>query len=159
MKKIIVVLVLAVSLCVGCDKIKELVGGKERTAEALLDQYIEAYMNTDFDKMVDIMPSFMTKNSTTLTKESLSKALVNSKEEFGDDFKITYEIKEKKLLSSEELSKLNDSLQDYFKTTESASECYYLDGTITFAGSKRTDPDPLGTYHCKYSGTWYLVIS
>ncbi len=158
MKKIVIVLLLVVSFCVGCDKIKEVLGGNERTPEYLLDTYIDGYLNSDLKKATTMYPQFiLDSNPSNFTKESLESALKHSKEEFGDDLKITYEINGKTKLTDAELSDFNKKVQSYYNTKESLDECYKLDGTITFSGSKFTDPDPLSLAYCKYNGTWYLL--
>ena len=149
-----------VSFCVGCDKIKEIIGGEsERTPEALLDKYVDAFMTADPEKIRDVFPDFIINfKPEKFNKEEFEKDLKREKGFFGDDMVAVYEIKEKKHLTGEELNKLNGQIQDYFKTSKTASDCYYLDGSMTLKGSKGEDPDPLDAYYCKYDGTWYLVM-
>ena len=157
MKKFILVLLLVVCFCSGCSVINGIVG-KERTPEYLLNTYIEGYLNSDLKKATLMYPQFvLDSNRQNFTQEALESALKHSKEEFGDDFKVTYEIKGKTKFTDSELSDYNKKVQSYYNTTESLSECYKLDGTITFSGSKFTDPDPLALSYCKYNGTWYLL--
>jgi hypothetical protein len=159
MKKLVVVLLLVVSFCVGCDKIKEVLGGNERTPEYLLDKYVDGFMTSDPDKLRDVVPDFFYNYMPEkFTKEYLQSGFEREKNHFGDDMKAVYEITEKKHIEGDELSKLNDQIKDYFKTNKTASDCYYLDGSMTLIGSKDTDPDPLDAYYCKYDGTWYLII-
>ena len=158
MKKYILVLLLVLCFCVGCDKIKEFIGGKERTAEELLDKYVDAFMTADPEKARDILPSFVINyKPEKYTKEKYAENLKREKGHFGDDMVASYVLKEKKHLSKEELSELNDEIHKYFNTSDNASDCYMLDGTITLKGSLGEDPDPIGMYYCKYDGTWYLV--
>ena len=47
---------------------------------------------------------------------------------------------------------------EWYNSKEDASECYKFEGTITFAGSKYEDPDPISSMaYCRYDGAWYLV--
>ena len=160
MKKLVIVLLLVVSFCVGCDKIKEIIGGDDgRTPEALLDKYVDGFMTSDPDKLRDVVPDFMYKAMPEkFTKSYLEERFEHEKNHFGDDMKASYELKEKKHLEGNDLKDINQKIQDYFKTNETASDCYYLDGTMTLTGSKDVDPDPLDSYYCKYDGTWYLII-
>ena len=158
MKKTLVLILLVVFFCSGCSAIKELLGYNERTPEYLLDTYIEGYLNSDLKKATTMYPQFvLDSNRQNFTQEALESALKHSKEEFGDDFKVTYEIKGKTKFTESELSDFNKKVQSYYHTSESLSECYKLDGSITFSGSKFTDPDPLALSYCKYNGTWYLL--
>ena len=160
MKKYILVLLLVLCFCVGCDKIKEFIGGKERTAEELLDKYVDAFMTADPDKARDIFPSFIINyKPEAFTKEKFEEDLKREKGFFGDDMTASYVLKEKKHLSSDELKELNDAIHQYFNTSDTASDCYQLDGTMTLKGSLGEDPDPIGMYYCKYDSNWYLVMS
>ena len=158
MKKYLVVLLLLVFFVTGCDKIKEIIG-KERTPEELLDKYADAFLTSDPDKFRDVVPKFFVDYvPEAFTKEEMEKDLKREKGFFGDDMKVVYEIKEKKHITGSDLDELNGQIQSYYKTSEKASDCYYLDGSITLTGSKGSDPDPLLTYYCKYNGTWYLIM-
>ena len=160
MKKFVLVLLLVLCFCAGCDKLNEILGGgSERTPEALLDKYVDGFMTSDPDKLRDVVPNFLYNYAPDqFTKSYLESNFEREKNHFGDDMKASYEIKEKKHIEGSELSELNSKIQSYFNTSETASDCYYLDGTMTLTGSKDVDPDPLDTYYCKYDGTWYLII-
>ena len=159
MKKYIIVILLVFCFCTGCDKLNEILGGKERTAEELLDKYVDAFMTADPEKARDIFPSFIINyKPEAFTKEKFEEDLKRERGFFGDDMVASYVLKEKKHLSSSELSELNEAIHKYFNVSDTASDCYMLDGTMTLKGSKGEDPDPIGMYHCKYDGTWYLVM-
>lgn len=159
MKRILIVLLVVVCFCSGCSAIESIIGGKESTPEELLDKYVDAFMTSDPEKIRDVFPDFILNfKPEKFTKEQFEKDLKREKGFFGDDMVAVYEIKEKKHLTGDELNKLNEQIQDYFKTSKTASDCYYLDGSMTLKGSKGEDPDPLDTYYCKYDGTWYLVM-
>ena len=132
-----------------------------RSLEDLLDQYVEAYTKADVKLAKDLFPSYYidyVEERGLLTKDQLEASLENAKEEYGDDFHITYEINGKTKMTSEELDELNEKMASRYEAKEKASECYTIDGTITFAGSKYEDPDPLSSMaYCKYSDGWFLV--
>lgn len=132
---------------------------KERTVEDLLDDYIVAYMNADVELTKKIFPPFYIEYAKNyMTKEYLEKSLNSDKEKLGNDFKITYEIKSKTKMTNEELEKINNKMENQFNAKEKATECYKLDGSLKFKGSKNEIIDKLSTIsYCKYSDNWYLL--
>lgn len=130
-----------------------------RTVENLLDEYVDAYTKADVDLAKDIFPPFYVEYAKDmLTKERLEQSLASAKEEYGDDFHITYEITDKTKFTADELDTLNNKMANYYNAKVKASECYKLKGTITFKGSKFEDPDPIDSMaYCKYDDGWYLV--
>ena len=153
----LVVLFVAVVLVTACGS---KYGNKSsRTVEDLMDEYVEAYTKADVELAKDIFPPFYNEYAKDmLTKERLEQALENAKEEYGDDFHITYEITKKTKMTDEELKEINDKMATRYNAKEEASECYKFEGTITFTGSKFEDPDPISTMkYCNYNGAWYLI--
>ena len=130
-----------------------------RTVEDLLDEYVEAYTTANLELAKDLFPPFYNEYAKeVLTQEKLDAGLKKSKEVYGDDFHITYEVTKQTKYTDEELLALNDKMATNYNSKDSASECYKIEGTITFAGSKLEDPDPLTTMaYCKYDDSWYLV--
>ena len=159
MKKIIKICLLtliAIITLTGCTKKEE---KETRTIEYLLDDYVEAYTNADIEKVKDMFPPFYieyAKNS--LTEESLQNSLKAAKEEYGDDFNITYNIKEEIKLSDHNVSIINNDMKSRYKATVEASECYKYDATITLQGNlNKTTSDFNLMARCKYDKTFYLV--
>ena len=132
-----------------------------RTIEDLMDQYIEAYTKPDVKLAKDLFPPFYVKyveERNALTQEILEQALEHAKEEYGDDFRITYEITSKTKMTAEELEELNNQMASRYNAEEKASECYKYTGSITFTGSKFEDPDPIDPMkYCNYNGSWYML--
>ncbi len=153
MKKIFLIIIfVSVFMITGCVK-------KEKTVEDLLDEYIVAYTTADVELTKEIFPSFYIEYSKEyLTKERLEKSLQSDKEKLGDDFKATYDITKKTKMTDEELENINKKMTDTYKATENATECYKLEGTMTFKGSKDQIVDSLSSVgYCKYSSNWFLV--
>ena len=159
MKKglLLVVLFVAVVFITACGSKSK----STRTVEDLLDEYAEAYTTASVKLAKDIFPPFYIEYAESkgmLTQESLEQSLKNAKEKYGDDFHITYEITNKTKMTDEELETLNSKMASRYNSKEDASECYKFEGTITFAGSKYEDPDPISSMaYCRYDGAWYLV--
>ena len=160
MKKLhlLLVVLLAVLFITGCGS-KGYKNKSTRTVEDLLDEYVEAYTKADVELAKDLFPPFYVEYAkNVLTTERLEQGLKNSKERYGDDFNITYEVTGKTKYTDEELETLNKKMESYYNSKDNATECYKFEGTITFKGSKEEDPDPLTTMaYCKYDGSWYLV--
>lgn len=158
MKKGIIVFLLLVAIfvtaCGGSSK-------SSRTVEDLFDQYAKAYTTANLKLAQDLFPPYYIEYAKDLlTQDRLDNSLKNAKEIYGDDFTITYKINEKTKLTDDELDTLNKGIASTFKTEDKASECYKLDGTITFKGSDYEDTDPISTMkYCKYDSGWYLVGS
>lgn len=132
---------------------------KEKTVEDLLDDYIESYLKADPDMVKKVFPPFyMEYAKEYMTKEYLEQALLDDKESLGDDFTITYDIKNKEKINDEDLETVNSKMESQYNAEEKASECYKLEGTMTFKGSKDELVEELSSIHyCKYSDTWYLI--
>lgn len=130
-----------------------------RTVEDLLDEYVDAYLKPDVELAKDMFPKFYVEYAKDLmTQERLEQGLERSKEIYGDDFHITYEVTKTTKYTEDELAELNKKMEDRYYSKVDASECYKVEGTITFVGSKDEDPDPLDTMaYCKYEGEWFLV--
>ena len=93
-----------------------------------------------------------------LNKERLESTLKSTKEEYGDDFTITYKVDNKTKLEDKSLEELNKDMNSKYNSKDKASECYELSGTIYFKGSKKSESNKLYLNgYCKYNDTWYLV--
>ncbi len=159
MKKIYLLLVVLIGVVfiTGCGS-ESSKDKSKRTVEDLLDMYVEAYVNADAKLVQEIFPPFYIEYAKDmLTTEKLEQNLKSAKEEYGDDFNITYEVTNNTKCTDEELETVNKAMATYYKAKENASECYRIEGSITFKGSKRVDPDPLSMAYCNYDGSWYLV--
>ena len=160
MKKglLLVVLFVVAAFATACGGSK-LDNKKTRTIEDLLDGYVKSVIKADADTAKKIFPPFYVEYAkNSLTKENLDKSLERAKEEYGDDFNITYEITKTTKMTEEEVKEVNDKMKEYYNADQDASECYKYEGTITFKGSKFEDTDPISTMgYCSYDGEWYLV--
>lgn len=130
----------------------------ERTIEYLLDKYIVAYTNADLELTKEVFPPFyMEYSKDYLTKEKLKESLNNDIEKLGNDFKVTYDITQKEKMTKDELETINNKMINQYKAKEKASECYKLEGSLIFKGSKGEIIDRLSTIkYCKYD-KWYLI--
>ena len=157
-KKIFQVLLLAfivVSLTAcGSKKEKMHTSGK---AEDLLDYMIEGYNKRDPQYLLDVMPDFMQEKMKKymMSKESFKAKL---EEQFGDDVKVSYKITNKKKEDQDWIDEANNTLKTDYNTDKKVSECYLIEGTITFKGSKAEDTDDIEElWHCKIDNKWYLI--
>ena len=127
--------------------------------EYLLDRYVEAYTKANLEAAEDMFPPFYIEYSKgNLTQEYLEKGRDEAKEKYGDDFTITYKIEKTTKLTDEELDKLNEKMEKYYKAKEKASECYKEEINLTFKGSKKEDSNSVSTMgYCNYNGMWYIV--
>ena len=134
---------------------------KNATVEELLDVYLDAFMNADEEKMVSVFPSFMEEDVRKyLGKDALEQQISSMKEEYGDDYKITYKINNTIKANESQLESVNNSLKKHYSNATAASECYGYEGTFTYAGSKGSEDGSLSeVIYCKFNDAWKLVIS
>ena len=163
-KKIIINILVFVTLftLVGCGSSsddKNNSNKNDRTVEELLDLYVKAYTTADIDAVMDLFPPFYVEYAKdSLTKKHLENSLKIAKDVYGDDFTIEYEITNKTKVTEEELESINEEMKNLYSAEENATECYKIDGTITFKGSNEEDPESLTTLdYCKYDDGWYLI--
>ena len=125
----------------------------EYSVEQLLDFYVEIAGKNK----VELLPKIFHKSYIEgygISKEKMTSIYEQSKEEFGDDFTVTYKVNSKEKISNEKLDQLNNSLSRF---NIKASECYEVNVTITYSGSKCTDPDTYPLGYCKIDGAWYIL--
>jgi uncharacterized protein YceK len=132
---------------------------EKRTYKYLLDEYVLAYTKSDLKAALDLFPPYYIEYAKNyLTQEYLDNALKESKEKYGDDFNITYQIGKETKLTDEELKTVNTKMKDFFKTESTTNECYKYEGLLIFKGSKSEVKETLATMgYCKYDNNWYLV--
>jgi len=157
-KLLIIIIVLVLFTITGCKAVDKVVK-KKSNVEELLDLYIEAYVKADPEIAKKIFPPFYVEYAKSiLTKDYLEKSLQTDKEEFGDDFTMTYTINKKEKLSDVEIDKVNGQMESQFNTTDKAEECYSVDGKMTFKGSKKETSESMEKMRvCKYNNKWYLL--
>ena len=160
MKKtlILLVAVCCVFLLTGCGSSSV---SNNASVEDLLDDYIEAFMKADNKKLLNIFPSFMESDvNKYFSEEALKNQVASLKEQYGDDFKITYKINETIKATDEQLSTFNNSLKNHYSNAIEASECYAYDGEFVYKGSKSSETGSLSDIvYCKFDNAWKLVIS
>ena len=152
-KKLIFLMVIVFILIVtGCGK-------KEKTVEYLLDSFIKAYTTADIEIVKEIFPPFYIEyGKDYMNKEYFEQALEADKYVYGEDFNISYNYTGKRKLEEEELTSINGKMKTYYNAQEDASECYSLEGTMTFKGTKKINSESLSSFrYCNYNGIWYLV--
>lgn len=149
--------IISLFMITACGKKVEM--KEERKVEDLLNDFIKSYINADVELSKKVFPPFYIEyTKKNLDKDYLPKALENDKMKLGEDFKVTYEITSKEKMNDEELKKLDSHAAKEYQTNKKAEECYKLEGTMKFKGSKGEITDRLSTFnYCKYDGTWYIV--
>ena len=131
---------------------------KERIDNVLMDEYVEGKMTGDYKKVHSAMPEFVYTN-ILYNKDAIIEEYNNNVENYGENFKIEYVIKEKNSIVNDGLSKLNELIGISFNTNSMASECYNLNGLFTYSGTKNTNEEEFNAYYCKYDSTWYLIMN
>ena len=158
MKKILLTILLIIFVT-GCSNNLQ-APVNDRVLESLMNRYVDAFKKADYNKMQNVMPSFVfVSNITQFSKEVFDQKIKELRETYGDNYNISYVINNRQHLNSDELSKLNELIQNSFKTNELATDCYYLDGTINFSNSNKKSDESLNSYYCEYNNTWYLIIN
>ena len=128
---------------------------KKGSLEYLLDSYVAAYNDKDINKLKDVMPDFM-KTKLEYTDSEWKKGIEDF---YGDDLKVTYEIASKTKIDQDDLDAINAVIKEYYKSDKTASECYELEGTISYVSSKLSHSYNLNDIHyCKIDNEWYLLF-
>ncbi len=149
-KRFLLLFVAVVALFTAC--------GGSRSAEGLIEKYVQGFNDADASKIRDTYPDFYVKfYDGQITDSTLETMRKGYKETYGDDVKITYKIESKEKVSDEELAHANSTLKSKYNTNEEASECYSLKVVLTYSGSKKTEDTKWSLGYCNYGGTWYLV--
>lgn len=143
---------------VGCTKVEK-ASIKERTMGYLLSEYTNGIKMGDANKVHSIMPNFVYTNTSQYSEDIIKNNYDDYIQNYGNNFNINYKITEKGILNEIALNKLNELIRISFKTNELASECYYVNGNITYSGTKNYLEDTFNAYYCKYDNTWYLIMN
>ena len=153
-KCFLIIVVLFSIVCLGGCFNKD----EDRTINYILDRYVRAYTKADINAARDIFPPYYNEYvKDNMTRQSLKNNLKSMKLKYGDDFNLTYQISDQIKLSDEELNSLNENISSTYSTDSKASECYKIEGTITFKGSKKNDTAKISAMnYCMYD-KWYLV--
>ena len=154
--QVLLVMIMVVTLSACGTKKKDI--HKTGKAEDLMDQFVKGYETGDVNLIKDTLPEFQYNelDQAIPSKDEFKKQFV---ERFGDDYKVTYEIKNKRKENDEWIENNNKTIKEQYKSDDKLEECYALEGTITFKGSKNSDTDDLEeVWYCKINNKWFLVM-
>lgn len=156
---ILFILLLGTLFVTACNEKAAYENQSTRTIEDLLEEYVESVTKADVDLAKDIYaPFYVEIVKSTMTKEKYEEKLKKYKELYGEDFNITYEVKDKVKYTGEELVEFNERMAIRYNSKDKATECYKIDGTITVKGSIKEESDTLEKIaYCKYNDSWFIV--
>ncbi len=91
-------------------------------------------------------------------EEQYEGVLDEQKDKYGDNYKISYDIKEKEKLSNKELSDIRDGLKaNYNVPKKSVKKGYELKVKVVKKGSEDKDTNTQKLMVVKIDGDWYIV--
>lgn len=160
MKKFILVLLLVVCFCSGCSVINGVKKTKRNTPEELLVKYADAYMSGDLTKLKDVLPKFYyDAMAISYGANDILQSPADNKKIYGDGYSITFSLVDQKLLETDELDRINKNIQgtQFYKTKQTANECYKLKTTINITGSISSKSGNSNFYYCDFDGTWSII--
>lgn len=124
--------------------------GSSKSEEKLLDYYVDAYTNGNLDSLKKVFHSMWLEN---ITQEVVDNGIKDLKEQYGDDYKLTYEIISKKKIDQDEYK---DTYELFKKENVEMTDCYSLDVILKYKGSKSSNDEEYNLYYCKFNGEWFL---
>ncbi len=143
-----------------CNKHKiEMIIPEDISADELLKIYFDGFYYVEQNKIVSVFPDFM-KNikENEFSQVLLEKNNNDMKDEYGDNFQISYTIVDKEKTSDVVFESIKKYVKNYENFVE-PKECYLLNGILDIKGSKKTSSIIFNgeIAYCNFDGKWRLI--
>lgn len=134
--------------------------------EVPVENYIKSVQKNDADlykkSLAKPMADYISdKMGEEYFKEQVEEASKELKDEYGEDVKISYKVKEKEELGKEDLEDLNDRFKETFESESEITSGYRLDVEFIYTGtdiSSIDEDDKDVTFEVgKIDGKWAIV--
>ena len=169
MKKLIVfatLLALLLTAFAGCASGKSKKGGASAGPEAAVENYIEVIYSAKTPSKSDlrrIMPDELWEARGGF--DSLYEELVeereseieDAKEEYGNNYKVTYEILSKEKMDADMLEEGRERFEDDGLNGKKLTQAYIIEVEVTREGSEGEDSVILSLISYQYDGSWYVM--
>lgn len=137
----------------GCGNKKEENKGIEPYEEPIKNM-IEGMQNTNLEQYKKAFPDFI---DYQVTQKDLDEMMNVYIEMYGQDIKISYEIKEKEEMPSSKLSEIQENIKIYFNHECNVSKGYKLQVNKTIKGIKDQQLTQTTINVYEIDGNWYLI--
>jgi len=150
---IMLVALLSVTLITGCGNKKE--EEKQKSAEELVELYVRAYNEENPELLLEIFPSFMTKD---IKKYVTAENIKEQKKEYGVDAVYSMKVSGKTKMDDKWLEQNNKYIKQYYNTDVQMKECYEIEGIASIKGSLKEESHEIEElWYCNFDGDWKLI--
>ena len=171
MKKFFALLLSAImllGLLAGCSADKEEEEEEEAPYEAALRTLMDALCKGKSDKVADLAPKaywdyaddYMYMDEKDAEEKIEERWEYNDefyKEQYGKDYKFTYKIKKATKLKSDELTEIQEAIEEKYKFSPKVKAAYKLEIKATIKGSEGSDESEATYTAIQIDGKWYIV--
>lgn len=127
---IVMMLIMVITLLAGCGKKKD--ENKAEEYEQPIKNLMEGIQNTNVDQYSSAFPDFIDYKVKQKDLDDMMRAYIQL---YGQDIKISYEIKEKEDISSEKLAELKENIKIYYEHDCNVTKGYKVEVLKTIKGS------------------------
>ncbi len=132
------------------------------TFETPIKNMVNGINQANFKTYIKDIPDFILEKRLKFT--SLEKAeqnfmdtIVDEREEYGHNYKVSYKILEKEALKLDDLYNFEDDVMSYYSKKVRVTKGYKLKLVIISSGSKKEDSRELTCRVYKIDGKWYTA--
>lgn len=170
MKKFFALLLSAImllGLLAGCSADKE-EEEEEEPYEVALRLVMDVMYKGKSDKVADLAPKayweyaddymgMSQKDAEEMIEDRWEDMEENLKDEYGKDYKFTYKIKKATKLKSDELTEIQESIEERYEFSTKIKAGYELEVKTTIKGSEDSDENEATYAAIQIDGKWYIV--
>lgn len=146
---IMIAMVLTLAGCGGSNK-------ENKDYEKPVHNYFEGMEKGDLNTYEKAFPSFV---ETYMDEEKLDDLVTMYKDEYGEDFDISYNITNKKELNNDDFEDAKSYIKEEYDQDVNISGGYELEVEATMKGSKDSDTIKTTMYVFKINDVWYCMES
>ena len=161
------VLVLSLAACGGSSGKKDKSSKAAKTPEAIAEKYMEAALDADFEKMLDLVHKDVINNgmeAEDMDDDDMQEMIDESSEELEEllaeleeeDIKLSYEIVDVDALDKEMVESGKEYYEDEYDVEITDAKSVMIEISIKADGE--TEYENIEIYVVKIGGSWYLDI-
>ncbi len=131
---------------------------EEASFETPIKNYYEGLQTANLDTLMKSLPSFIYDEAKEkMTEEVLNVMLEQAKEEYGENLKISYVIKNKKEIAEEDLKSEQNDIKTMFNSDITITKGYIVDVETKVKGDNKEDTNTNTLEVYEIDGNWYLL--
>lgn len=161
---VLTVMVMSIFMLTGCE-----IGSSSKKSnneqeiavssfEIPIKNIVEGLSEANAGKFLSAFPSFMSEPMKNIfTDEYLQGTLDETKEEFGDNLKMAYNVTKKEEIDADELREMEEEIKNNFDKEITIEEGYIVDVEITTKGDLKEEKEDSSFEIYKIAGSWYIM--